>query len=139
MNRHPYLRAYMAGIVAPTVFLLVVATAFAMMRYVFNVPVPIERVIVFPMAVVPNAWGLWNMVFVALHSRRHLPLGIHGALLVFLLVPIGLTLARLLDIWIVTPRFIASVFPIVLPVALVVYYLAWKYVVGFCNEVLGIA
>ena len=139
MHKHAYLRAYMAGIVVPTVFLLFALAAFTIVRLVYRVPVPIERLMVFPMALVPNLWGLWNMVFVALHSRRHLPLGIHGALLVFVLVPIGLTLARLLDIWIVTPRFIASVFPIVLPVALVVYYLAWKYVVGFCNEVLGIA
>jgi len=129
----------MAGIVVPTVFLLIALTAFSVVRFAYHVPVPIERLMVFPMALVPNLWGVWNILFVALRSRRHLPLGIHGALLVFLLVPIGLTLAKLMDIWIVTPRFIASVFPIVFPLALVVYYLAWKYVVGFFNEVLGIA
>ena len=56
MNRHPLLHAYLAGIAIPTVFLLVVATSFTFLRYVYNVPVPIERVIVFPMAFVPNAW-----------------------------------------------------------------------------------
>src|SRR5437879_8785581 len=69
MNQHIYLRAYMAGIVVPTVFLLVVAAVFTIARYVYNIPVPVERVIVFPMAVVPNAWGLWNVLFVALRSR----------------------------------------------------------------------
>jgi len=139
MNQHAYLRAYMAGIVVPTVLLLIALTAFSVVRLAYRVPVPIERLMVFPMALVPNLWGVWNILFVALRSRRHLPLGIHGALLVFLLAPVGLTLAKLLDIWIVTPKFIASVFPIVFPVGLIVYYLAWKYVVGFFNEVLGIA
>ena len=65
----------MAGIAAPTIFLLVVATGFTILRYVYNISVPIERVIVFPMAVVPNAWGLWNVFFVAwrrmFSSRSH--------------------------------------------------------------------
>ena len=63
MNQHKYLRAYMAGIVAPTIFLLVVVMGFTILRYVYNVPVPIERVIVFPMAVVPNIWasGMFSM------------------------------------------------------------------------------
>jgi hypothetical protein len=134
MNRHFYLRAYMAGIVAPTVFLLVVATAFAMMRYVFNVPVPIERVIVFPMAVVPNLWGLWNMLFVALRGRLHLSIGLHGALLPILLAPLGILVASLLNFPI--PNFAAHAFPIVAPVGLIVYYLAWKYLVSFFNRVL---
>ncbi len=139
MHKHAYLRAYMAGIVVPTVFLLFALAGFSIVRFVYRVPVPIERLMVFPMALVPNLWGLWNMVFIALHSRRRLPLGFHGALLVFLVVPVGLTLAKLLDIWIVTPEFIGSVSPIVFPVALVVYYLAWKHLVGFFNEVVGIA
>ncbi len=81
MNQHIYLRAYMAGVVVPTIFLLVVATVFTIARYIYNIPVPVERVIVFPMAVVPNAWGLWNVLFVALRSRLQLSLGLHGALL----------------------------------------------------------
>ena len=73
MNQHPYLRAYMAGIVAPTIFLLVAATAFTIARYVYNFPVPVERVIVFPMAVVPNIWGLWNVLYVAWRPRLQIP------------------------------------------------------------------
>ena len=64
MSQHPYLRAYMAGITVPTVFLLVAMTGFIIARLVYNVPIPIERVIVFPMAVIPNLWGVWNMLYV---------------------------------------------------------------------------
>ncbi len=137
MNQHTYLRAYMAGIVFPTVFLLVIATAFAMMRYVFNIPVPIERVIVFPMAVVPNLWGLWNMLFVALRGHLHLSIGLHGALLPILLAPLGILVASLLSFPI--PNFAAHAFPIAAPVGLIVYYLAWKYLVSFFNRVLELA
>ena len=66
---HPYLRAYMAGIVVPTAFLLVGMTAFTLARFVFEVPVPIERVVVFPMALIPNLFGVWNMLYVGLRSR----------------------------------------------------------------------
>ena len=79
MNQHTYLRAYMAGITVPTIFLLVVATVFCIARYVYDIPVPVERVIVFPMAVVPNLWGLWNMLYLALHSRVNMSIGLHGA------------------------------------------------------------
>src|ERR1700675_2181165 len=97
MNQHIYLRAYMAGIVVPTIFLLVGATVFAIARYVYNFPVPVERVIVFPMAVVPNAWGLWNVLFVAWRSRLQMPIGLHGALLPFLLAPLGFVVISLLN------------------------------------------
>ncbi|HET8924147.1 MAG TPA: hypothetical protein VFN26_14255 [Candidatus Acidoferrum sp.] len=137
MNQHIYLRAYMAGISVPTVFLLVVATVFTVVRYVYNVPVPIERVIVFPMAVVPNVWGLWNILFVALRTRSRLSIGIFGALLPILLAPLGIVVASLLNFPI--PPFAAHFFPIAAPVGLIVYYLAWKYLVGFLNRVLEIA
>ena len=57
MNAHPYLRAYMAGISVPTPLLLVALTLFSIARFVYNVPVPVERVIIFPMAIVPNLFG----------------------------------------------------------------------------------
>ncbi len=135
MNAHPYLRAYLAGIAVPTMFLLVIMVVFCVARFVYHVPIPIERMIVFPMAVVPNLWGVWNMLFVFLHSRRHLPIGLHGAVLPLLLAPAGLTLARALDVVAVHPSLIATFFP----VGLLVYYLAWKYLVSFFNELLGIA
>ena len=116
MNKHAYLRAYMAGIAVPTIFLLAVATGFTVARYVYHIPVPIERVIVFPMAVVPNAWGLWNVLYVAFLSRRHVSLGLYGGALPLVLGPLGYTIARLLDFPV--PHFIGGVFPIALPIGL---------------------
>jgi hypothetical protein len=135
MNKYLYLRAYLAGIAVPTVFLLVVMTGYAVLRYAVHFSVPVERVIVFPMAVVPNAWGLWNIAFVALRERLQLSIGLHGALLPFLLAPLGIVAASLLDFAIPT-SFVSHILPIFAPVGLVVYYLAWKYLVGFLNRVL---
>ena len=137
MNQHPYLRAYMAGIAVPTAVLLVVMTAYTVFRYVYNYPVPVERFIVFPMAVVPNLWGLWNILFVACRRRVPLSLGLHGALLPILLGPLGLVASALLKFSI--PGFAAHAFPVLAPVALIVYYFAWKYLVGFLNRVLDLA
>jgi hypothetical protein len=136
VNRHPYLRAYLAGICVPTAFLVIVATVFTFLRYVYNFPVPIERVIVFPMAAVPNLWGLWNILFLASHNRLHLPLGLHGALLPLLLAPLGMLVAALLHFPV--SAFAAHVFPFAAPVALILYYLAWKYLVGALNSELGL-
>ncbi len=148
MKTYPYLRAYMAGIVVPTFFLLAVITGFVIARYVFQIPIPIERVIVFPMALVPNLFGAWNVLYGWLRSHRHLSIGFHGALLPFILAPIGFTLATSLGFLTVTARgfvwfqaihvpypFVAAVFVS----AVIVYYLVWKYLVGFFNELLGIA
>ena len=137
MNQHPYLRAYLAGIAVPTPVLLGVMTAYTVFRYVYNFPVPVERFIVFPMAVVPNAWGLWNVLFVALRSRVRLSVGLHGSILPILLGPLGLVVSVLLKFSI--PGFAAHAFPILAPLALIVYYLVWKYVVGYLNRLLGIA
>jgi hypothetical protein len=137
MKQHTYLRAYMAGIVVPTIFLLSIMSGYCILRYVYNFPVPVERVIVFPMAVVPNLWGLWNMLFVAQRSRLHLSIGLHGAALPILLGPLGFLLTRILDFPI--PNFVAHAFPIVAPVALIAYYLVWKYVVGFLNGAVEVA
>lgn len=137
MNKHVYLRAYMAGIVVPTIFLLVAMTAYCTLRYFYNFPVPIERVIVFPMAAVPNIWGLWNILYVRTVSRRHVPLGFYGAVLPLLLAPLGYLVTRLLGFSI--QHLAASVFPIAFPIGLIAYYLAWKYLVGFLNAEMGIA
>jgi hypothetical protein len=144
---HRYLRAYMAGIVAPTAFLLVVIGVFSLTRFVFRVPVPIERVIVFPMALIPNLFGAWNIVRLSLPPGRRLPIGVHGALLPFLIVPLGATLALLagvvrLDGGGVTAfetvrlSYVPAAF--VFPVVVIVYYLVWKYIVAFLNELVGI-
>ena len=133
MNKHAYLRAYMAGIAVPTPLLLVAMTAYAVFRLIYHFPVPVERFIVFPMAVVPNAWGLWNVLFVALRSRLQLSIGLWGALLPILLAPLGIVVASLLNFSV--PGFAAHAFFIAAPVGLLVYYFAWKYLVAFLNRV----
>jgi hypothetical protein len=137
VNQHTYIRAYLAGIAVPTVVLLGVMAGYCVLRYVYNFPVPVERVIVFPMAVVPNLWGLWNVLFVALRSRWQLNIGLHGALLPILLAPLGIVVTNLLNFSI--PGFVAHAFPILAPLALILYYFAWKYLVGFLNGVVGLA
>jgi len=137
MNKHPYLRAYLAGIAVPTVFLLVVMTNYTIIRYVWDVPIHIERLIVFPMAAVPNAWGLWNVLYRALNAGRRISLGVFGGALPLLLVPGGYVVARLLDITV--PHVVFVLAPFGLSVLLIVYYLVWKYFVGFLNAELGIA
>ena len=148
MNTHPYLRAYLAGVFVPTLVLPLLLIVFIVVRIVLQVPVPIERGMIFPMAVVPSLFGLWNMLYMCSHPHTHLPIGLHGALLPLVLMPLGATTAHCLGVlafgshgvtWfqacqvsyaLIAPCFLA---------ALVVYYLIWKYVVGALNRVLGIA
>jgi hypothetical protein len=137
MRRHPLLRAYLAGIAIPTAILLVIMTVYTLIRYVYNIPIPIERVIVFPMAAVPNAWGLWNVLYVAFLEKRHFSLGLFGGALPLLLAPGGLVVTRLLNFNV--PREVFHYAPFALPVGLIVYYLVWKYFVGFLNAELEIA
>ena len=56
MDRHKYLRAYMAGIVVPTIVIVIGVTVFCIARYAYDFSVPLERLMIFPMAVVPNLW-----------------------------------------------------------------------------------
>src|SRR5690242_85423 len=143
MRPHPFLRAYMAGIVVPTLFLIVIILIDAYHvfylevpnQFVFGLPArPLERAMLFPMAVVPNLWGLWNMVYLRTHARTRLPLGVHGALLVALLMPAGIALARILDVFTIQLWFALPA----LPVGMAVYYLVWKHAVGFLNGEMGI-
>ena len=135
MNQHKYLRAYMAGITVPTIFLLIAVTVFCIARYVYNFPAPIERVMVFPMAVVPNLWGLWNILFTALPAPKRLSIGFHGALLPLILGPLGILLTRTLDFQLPIPS--SHLFPVASLLALTAYYLVWKYIVGSLNHILG--
>jgi hypothetical protein len=134
----------MAGIVVPTIFLLIIMSIYAYNRYYFEVSsqfviplpgAPLDRAIMFPMAVVPNAWGAWNMLYLALRSRLRLSLGLHGALLPLLLMPAGYALARALDVFHLQWQF---ALPMV-PIGMAIYYLAWKHLVGFLNREVGVA
>jgi hypothetical protein len=137
MNQHPYLRAYMAGIVVPNFVLLLAMVAFIFVRYVYDVPVPIERVIVFPLTVVPNLWGLWNVIYIALLAQRQVSLGLFGAVLPFLLLPGGWLVARLVHFTI--PPILFHVIPYAFPFGVILYYLVWKHIVGRLNAIIGIA
>ena len=148
MNPHPYLRAFLAGAFVPTLVLPLMLTGFIVARLVLQVPFPIERGIVFPMALVPSLWALWNMLWLGSHQRTHLPLGVHGALLILLLMPAGAVLATCLGIlslglsgvtWFHTLYFSYLLIAPCFLAVLAAYYLLWKYVVGFLNRTLGIA
>ena len=130
---HPYLRAYCSGIALPTMIVPVVIAGLAL-QHPTGHPFHVEDVLIFPIGLVPNAWGLWNMLYVRLRQRREIPIGPYGAALVLILAPgaLGIQLALGKMLW--TP----SLFAIGLPVTLAVYYLAWKHAVARFNDVLGI-
>ena len=148
MNTHPYLRAYLAGIFLPTLALPAILAIFIVVRIGMKVPVPIEQALIFPMAIVPTLWGVWNLLWQLSRESTHLPIGLHGAVLPLLMAPVGALVATCLHVlsfgaggvvWfqavpisyaLITPCFLA---------ALAGYYLIWKYVVGYLNRVLGIA
>ena len=149
MRTHPYLRAYMAGVAVPTFMLLVMMSVFAIMRFrvVPLAPTPgeptlggallyeaIGRAIIFPMAVVPNLWGLWNVLYLAIGAKTKLSLGAFGALLPILIVPFGLTLAYAIGIRQFSPEWLIPF----AATAMVAYFLVWKYAVGFLNAEVGI-
>ena len=130
---HPYLRAYMSGVALPTMVVPVVVAALSLQHpngHTFH----LEDVAIFPIGLVPNAWGLWNMLYVWLRGRREIPVGLFGAALLVLLTPaaFGIQVAIGRVIW--TP----GLFAIGFPVALGGYYLAWKHIVARFNDVLGI-
>lgn len=132
---HPYLRAYMAGVLLPSWFLLaVVVIGLGIIGIELESPALVERIIIFAMAVVPNLWGLWNMLYAGLGLKRRLPLGVWGALLPLVILPMGVALTRSLDVRILTPAVVLEV----APVAIAVYYLVWKFVVAFFNRVVGV-
>lgn len=136
MKSYPYLRAYMAGITIPTIMLIFLIIVFTVARYALNLSDPIERMIVFPMAIVPNLWGAWNMLFLRLSRHRYLPIGFHGAILAAVQTSIALGLFRLISFEI--PEFAATAWPFAFPVITIGFYLAWKHAVAFLNTVLGI-
>jgi hypothetical protein len=147
MKNHPYLRAYLAGVCVPTLVLPLLLT-FVVIRLLAKVPVPVEQILVFPIAAVPLLWGLWNVLWVWSSPRIHQPIGLHGAVLPLLLMPIGATLATCLGVlelgghgvtWF---RLVSVPYSLIAPVflgALAGYYLVWKYIVGLLNRMLQIA
>jgi hypothetical protein len=148
MNSHPYLRAYLAGTFIPTLVLPLWLIAFIISRIVLHAQVPIEQAMIFPMAVVPALFGLWNMLWLATHTRIGQPIGLHGALLPFVLMPAGATTAICLGALTLSANSATWFQAITIPYTLLApcflaavagYYLVWKYIIGFLNRVVGIA
>ena len=142
MRTHPYLRAYMAGSAAPTAFFLILVCVEQFTHYF---PAQAEWFLWFPLAVVPNAFGVWNVVYVLLHSRWHHPIGLHGAALPFFIAPIGFAFASMEGIVRLghsaliyfdgAIRVPYSYLAFMLFIGIAVYYLMWKYVVGYLNRI----
>jgi hypothetical protein len=148
MNTHPYLRAYLAGVFLPTLVLPLLLAVFIVVRIVLQVPVPIERAMIFPMAIVPSLFGLWNMLWLGTHEYTHLPIGFHGPLLPILMMPLGAATAICLGVltldahgvtWFNTCQIPYALIAPCFLAALAGYYLVWKYIIGSLNRVLGIA
>lgn len=136
MQSHIYLRAYMAGVTVPTVLVVFMLACFVVLRFGYNVSIPIERFLVFPLAVVPVLWGLWNMLYIVVRKHWRIPLGLYGALVPLVAGPLALGNAFLAGFEI--SRSALTIFEAGVAVAMLAYYLAWKYVVGFFNRVLEI-
>ena len=144
MRPRPFLRAYMAGIVVPTIVLFLIAFVYAYRvfylevpsQFIFGLPArPLERTILFPMAVVPNLWGVWNMLWVATKLRTRFSIGLHGSFIPALLVPAGILLARTTELFYIQMGYAL----LAIPVGMAMYYLVWKFIVGSLNAELGIA
>jgi hypothetical protein len=75
------------------------------------------------------------MLYLALRPRVRLSIGLHGAILPLILIPGGMALARVLDVYGIQLRYALPI----IPIGMGIYYLAWKFLVGFLNEEMGIA
>jgi hypothetical protein len=148
MTSRPYLRAYLAGLGFPSMVVPVVLLAYVIARYGFGVPVPLERGLIFPLALAPNLFGLWNMIYLRLRQGSSLKIGMFGALLPFVMVPCGFLVARALGILTLGESHITWFGELSVPytalavgfcVGVTIYYLAWKYAVNYFNELLGVA
>ena len=136
MESHIYLRAYMAGVTVPSVLVILMLAGFVVLRFGYNVPIPIERFLMFPLAIVPGLWGLWNMLYIVVRKHWRIPLGLHGALVPLVAGPLALGNAFLAGFEV--SRSAWTIFPAGVALAMLAYYLMWKYLVGFLNGVLDV-
>jgi hypothetical protein len=130
---HPFLRAYMAGIALPTIVVPIVVAALAM-THSGRGGSDLERILIFPVGLAPNAWGLWNIFYLWIRRHRELPIGLFGMVLVVIIAPaaFGLQVSLGRMVW------TRDLFAVGFPLTLVIYYLAWKHVVARLNDLLGI-
>lgn len=132
---HRYLRAYLAGLAFPTMFLAVLLSVFSGLAASGRVPWSASQVLIFPMAVVPNVWGLWNVIYALLAKRRRFNIGLFGALLPFVLAPLGYATAKANGF---EPQHSWGTLAVAFIVAVIVYYLIWRHLVKFLNESLDV-
>lgn len=142
-------KAYLAGAALPTLVMLLVLALVFVARFVLRVAVPVERGLIFPMAVVPALFGFWNVLYIALHDAHpEWKIAVHGALFPVVMIPLGASCAVALDFLRITAagalwfNQVTLPFSFLLPwFALVVlgYYLVWKYLVAYLNRVVELA
>jgi len=130
---YPSLRAFMAGITLPTMVIPLVI-ALVSMHHSSVLPFHLEDVVFFPVGLVPTAWGLWNMLYTRVRRYRDVPIGLFGVALLVPLGAAGYAIQSALGKMLWTPELLA----IGVPIAIVVYYLAWKHIVGRFNDLLGV-
>ena len=75
-----------------------------------------------------------DALYLKIHQRAALPLGLYGALLPVLLVPSGVTLARAFGVF----RFEAALTVPFAAIVITAYYLVWKHIVAYLNHEMGI-
>ena len=149
MNTHPYLRAFLAGILVPTLVLPLLAGRIYRAAAGNADFVPDRaRTGVSHGAGSGPVGRVEHALAVVATRRTHLPLGVHGALLPLLMVPVGALIATHAGVLALAATSVTWFNAITVPYALIAcflaaaiaaYYLAWKYIVGFVNRVLGIA
>ena len=138
MSQHLFLRAYIAGIVPPTamsllIYLVLYLLALSHSLITVRLP-PVENVIVFPLVVIPNMWGIWNGIRAVM--TRRLPLAIHGALLPIINFALAYVMIRTTNFTVSTQMMRFG--PVSLLMTMAFYYLIWKYVVGFLNTLVDV-
>src|SRR5438105_14455782 len=138
----------MAGATLSNLLIIVLVTVVSIARFVWKLPYPIEQIMIFPMAAVPNLFGFWNIVYVALGPERRLPIGIHGALLPFIIGPFVLTMGTLLGlvaftssdmVWFDSVRLPYAIGVIIIPIPAAPYYLVPQHIARSLTPAPGLA
>ena len=125
----------MAGIVPPTAMSLVVYVLMTLGHSLFALQFPpVENVIIFPLVVIPNMWGIWNGIRAVMTKR--LPLATHGALLPIINFALGYAVVRTANFAISTQMMRFG--PVSLLMTMTIYYLVWKFAVGFLNTLVDV-
>ena len=134
---HRYLRAYLAGIAFPTAFLAVILIGFVIFTITGNVSWSASRLLIFPMAVVPNLWGLWNIAYAFVSKHRAIPIGLFGAGLPVLIAPAMYVIGKAIGYYPLTHQSPTTLI-VAFILATLAYFLVWKHIVGALNRVLDL-